>query len=270
MKAFASAAICLVVHASAARAQSAPAPTPPSSRPTAAVSWRVAGGQDVVALRDIARSTFPVDASPVAWRGEGASVLIEHHRTSGRRVHRFEVSAMHAGRFAYDSGIATIARPDTDRFSRLDGRYEYRRYLWTDAVLRGLDVGAGLHGGAWRTSLTRHLVDNIEAAEARTGASVAVVAAAGFRRSRFGVDVAWTNGGQIGQARERHSADPAPSRTRWGGGWLTDLAISADIAVWHRASVAVHYLRSGDGWLSSHRGLASSRRRLVAGVTYAR
>lgn len=224
-----------------------------------------------MALRDIARSGTPVDASPVAWRGDGPAFLLQHRRLKGTRAHRFDLSGMRASRFTYRTPLETLKRPDEDSYGRVEGRYEYRRYLFSDVFMDGLDIGAGVQGGGSQFWLTRHIPGDLKVSESRTSFVTALVAAVRFRReSRFGVEIGWANGGHIGRSSEHHTADPAASRTRWGGGWLTDLVIAADVAVTRRASIALQYLRTDDGLMSSHRGFTSARRSLTVGVTYAK
>ena len=263
------AACGLILHSALAWAQ--PVPPAQEAGPPAEVSWRVTGGSETISLRDIARTGTPVDASPVAWRGHGPALLIQHLRRSGRREHRFEVSAGRAGDFVYETSLESLARPESDSSARVDGRYEYRRYLFSDVLVRGLDIGAGAQGGLLYRRRSRHVPDGIEEAESRSALLTAVVATARFHRSpRVSVQVSWTNGGHIGRSVERYSVDAAANRTRWGGGWLTELAIEADVAVTRRTYVTIGYLRGDDGLLSSHRSFAGARRALTIGVTYAR
>lgn len=233
-------------------------------------SWGVSGGRDTLALRDIARTGTPVDASPVAWRGSGPAFLLQHRRVNGSHMLRFDLSGMQAGRFAYRTPVETVTRPASDSFRRLDARFEYRRYLFSDVLVRGLDIGAGLQGGAAQWWLSRHIDGDLKATESRSGLTTAIVAVVRFRRpSRFGVEIGWANGGHVGRSSERHSADAA-RYTRWGGGWLTDLVLAADVAVSRRASIGLQYVRADDGLMSSHRSFTSARRSMTVGVTYAK
>ena len=248
-------------------------PTPPAGTlgPVANVSWQVEAGRDTVALRDIARTGTPVDASPVAWSGDGPALLVRHTRPSGRRQHRFELTATHAGRFAFKSPLESIARPAGDVFNRVEARYEYRRYLFSNVLVRGLDIGAGLQGGGTRTQLTRHFDGDLEVRESRIAFRTALVAAVRFRwGSRFGFEVDWANGGHIDHATERHSADAGSNITRSGGGWLTDLVVAADVAISQRASIAIQYLSSDEWLFSSHRNFTTARRSWNVGVVYAK
>lgn len=261
--------IAFATQATVAWAQATP-PVEPARAP-GQVSWSFAGGRDTVALRDIARTGVPVDDSPVAWRGHGPSFLVQHMRAKGRRVHRVEFIAARAGHFQYKTPLDSVGRPEADSFSRVEARYEYRRYLFSNVFVRGLDIGAGLQGGGARWSLARHISGGIETGESRLSFVSALVTAIRFRReSRFGVEVNWANGGHIGRSSERHTADPAATRHHWGGGWLTDLVMAADVSISRHAAVVLQYVRVGDGLLSSHRSVTNARRSLALGVLYAK
>lgn len=246
----------LLFHATGALAQSS-------------ASWRVAFGRDDAALRDIARCCKPVDASPVTFRGTGTALFVEHQRLRGARLQRLEFSVARTGNFVYDSGLEKIARPEGDRFTRLDARYEYRRYLFSNVLVRGLDLGAGLSLGGSRSRLTREMDDNLVTTKTHLDVLIAFVTAARFRRSRFGVEVNWGNGGRISRIGERHSA-AADHPSQWGGGWLADLSIGADVSVSERVSLTARFLSTGDTVLSSHSQHTSDRNSLMVGVTYAK
>lgn len=246
----------LLLHATGALAQSS-------------ASWRVAFGRDEAALRDIARCCKPVDASPVTWRGTGTTMLVEHVRLRGTRLQRVEFSVARAGNFVYDSGLEKISRPEGDRFTRLDARYEYRRYFFSDVIVRGLDVGAGISLGGSRSSMSRNMPDNLSATRTHLDVMTALVAAARFRRSRFGLEVNWGKGAHIARIGDTHSVS-ADSASRWGGGWLTDLSIGADVSVSERVSLTARFLTTGDALLSSHSQYAGDRSSLMVGVTYAK
>jgi hypothetical protein len=248
--------------ATMAHAQPAAEPTPSA--------WRVTMGRDVVALRDISGTGIPVDASPVAWRGTGVGLFAQHTRQRGRWAHVFSATATRATTFEYDLGITTIPRSTDDRFTRIDARYEWRRQLFSDLWVRGVSIAAGLQVGALRTGVSRHVPVDIVATESRVAGVTALVVAVGFRRARGpGLEVAWANGGQIGRLSGRHSADQL-TRTQWGGGWQSDLAITGDIPIGRRTSVFARFATSNDGVLSSHRSVASDRSSISLGVMYGR
>jgi hypothetical protein len=258
--------LLLATHAAAQGVQ------PPGPDQSVVVSsWRIAAGHHRFALRDVARTGRPVDASPVAWRGTGPAFLVQHTRARTSSLHRFEISGAFAGGFAYDSGLETIARPEGDRARRIEGRYEYRRYPLADLFMNGLDAGIGVQGIGARSSIVRHVPVDLQSSETTTSGAVAVVAAARLRRwSRLDLEVTWTNGLGVATISERHSAGAAAERTRSGGGWLTDLAIAAGVPMTGRTSLAVVYLRTNDGLLSSHRSWTTARSAITFGVTYAK
>jgi hypothetical protein len=259
------ATMLLVISVPAASAQPASATGPGT------VSWRVEASRDSVALRDIARTGTPVDASPVAWTGDGPGLLVRHTRQSGRRTHGFEFSATRASHFVLKSPLESLARPNGDAFNRIEARYEYRRYLFSNVLVDGLDIGAAVQGGGTRTHLTRHFDGDLELTESRMAFRTAFVAAVRFRRgSRFGLGIDWANGGHIDHATERHSADSASTITRSGGGWLTDLVVAGDVAISSHASIAVKYLSSDEALMSSHRNFTTARRSWILGVVYAK
>jgi hypothetical protein len=232
-------------------------------------SWQVAFGRDDAAFRDIARCCKPVDASPVTWRGTGTAMLIEHQRLRGARLQRVEFSVVRAGNFVYDSGLEKVSRPEGDRFTRVDGRYEYRRYFFSNVIVRGLEVGAGISLGGSRSSMSRHMPDTLSATRTHLDVMTAIVAAARFRRSRFGLEVNWGNGAHIGRIGEAHTV-AADSPSRWGGGWFTDLSIGADVPVSERVALTARFLTTGDALLSSHSQYAGDRSAVMVGVTYAK
>jgi hypothetical protein len=78
------------------------------------------------------------------------------------------------------------------------------------------------------------------------------------------------NGGQISRSSERHSVDSAASRVRWGGGWLTELTLAAEVSLSRRVGVLVQYLRSDGGHLSSHRNFTRASRLVSVGISYAK
>jgi len=198
------------------------------------------------------------------------SLLFQYIRAHATRSHRYEFSTGLAGNFAYDSGIETTSRPHDDHYRRLEGRYEYRRYFFTNVGLRGLDVGGGVQGLGSRATLSRHVPENIEIGETAGALAGTGVLAARFRRwSRFGMEFGWINGINLTRLTSHHS-EYAGTRSQWGGGWLTDYVVGADVSVTPRASLTVTYFHRNDGLLSSHRGVTSARSSLSLGVMYAR
>jgi hypothetical protein len=242
---------------------------PPTADP-ARSAWRLSAGRDVAALRDISRTGIPVDASPVSWRGTGLGILAQHTRERGRWRQEFSAVFTQATEFHYEMGDITIPRPSDDRFTRTDAHYALHRRLFSDVGIRGVSLAAGVRLGLGRTSVERHVPVDLTATESRISATTAFVVTLGFRRGRGpGLDVEWGNGGHVGRLSARHSSDQL-TRTQWGGGWQTDLAIEGDIPIGRVTSLVARYLRSNDGVLSSHRSVASARSSLSLGVMYGR
>ncbi len=186
-------------------------------------------------------------------------------------MHVFSLEASRVSDFAYDSGLRSVSRPSGDRFTRVEGRYEYRRYVLSDVGLRGLDFGAGLRGGLLRSTLTRQVDGPIDSEESRSGLTTAFVLAARFQRgTRLTLDLQWANGLHVARATERHSSSPHASRSQWGGGWLTDLWAGASLGITPRTALALRYGQYDDGQMSSHRNLTSRRHLLTIGVVYVR
>ncbi len=78
----------------------------------------------------------------------------------------------------------------------------------------------------------------------------AVVVAARWRRwRRLDLQATWSNAALLAHTDERHSADPLSTVDAWGGGWLTELALTADVEVARRAAIHVGYLHGGQGRL---------------------
>jgi hypothetical protein len=69
---------------------------------------------------------------------------------------------------------------------------------------------------------------------------------------------------------DRYDVEPSADMTRWGGGWLTDLALTGALRVAPRFAVTGSWLRTGEGNAVMHHTFVFSRQRITAGVTYAR
>lgn len=247
-----------------------PAGAQPVSADSPQVLWRISAGRDAAGLRDIARTNIPVDASPVQWRGTGLGLFAQHSRERGRWRQEFSAAFTRATEFHYEVGDISTPRPSDDQFTRADLLYALHRRLFSDVGIRGVSLAAGLRLGLGRTSVERHVPVDLTANESRISAATAFVVTVGFRRGRGpGVDVEWSNGGHVGRLSAWHSSDQV-SRTQWGGGWQTDLAIEGDIPIGRRTSVVARYFRSNDGVLSSHRSVASARSSVTLGVMYGR
>lgn len=262
-------AAILMLAVSVADAQSAAPSSPSPALP--AIVWSVEVGYESLWLRDVARTTRPVDASPVSWEGDGPAIAARYDRANPKRLHRFEFSFSSTGHFVYDAVVRTIPRSPDDHATRVGGRYEYRRYPFRDLWIDGLDIGIGVQGLGEHLSLARHFDPSIEIDRSENRLGTAVVAAARFRRWQWlDVEVAWANGMLINRTHASHSADAEASYDQWGGGWLTDLAIVATVPVSRQVGIQASLLRSAQGLYASHDHASSGRSRLLAGVTYGR
>jgi hypothetical protein len=280
LRAFVSIAI-LLASASAAVA-GPPAGTMPAfpqeaiegSAPSSpAVTWRVAVGLGTLWIRDVASSRFGqhVDASPVSWEGHGAAVAVSFDHATPRRLHRLEVMFERTGDAVLRTPIAEVPRNAGDGGFRLSGRYEYRRYLFEDLGVKGLDIGFGAQGGAEFASITQHFDPSFEQRLRETTLAGAVVAAARFRRwRRVQVEVSWVNGGAVVRVSRRHSAAAATTVGHWGVGWLTDVAVRADVRLSPAAAIFASYFQTGRGRFVTRDAAASGRRLWMVGVSYGR
>jgi hypothetical protein len=239
-------------------------------RPATTVWTGVAGVQQV-SLRDVARTGPPVDSSPVAREGDGPMFVLgyRHHRPD--RVHRLEFAATLADDFSYVGGRGTAVLPPQDDATSLEGRYEYRRYPFRDAALRGFDVGVGVEAILDRTVLSRSFVPAIAVTDSVTRGGAGVVAAARLRRwSAIQFEASWTNAALLARAAQSHSIDPLARSVRTGPGWITDLDAIASIRVAGRWSVAVAYRQSGEGLLGTRPAWTIGRSRASVGAEYVR
>lgn len=161
-------ACSLMTIGSAALAQPATSGEPSSE-------WRLAAGRDVAALRDVSGTGIPVDASPVAWRGTGVGITLEHARTRGRWTREIAAAVTRAASFHYTGAGPAEDRSPDDRFTRLALGIEWQRQVITNAWLRGLSLSAGLRAGVLRTTVAKHMPVDIRMTESRTGGLTALV-----------------------------------------------------------------------------------------------
>jgi len=239
--------------------------------PLAATTWRFEGGHDTLDFRDIVRAGPPVDASPVFWRGSGTGMMVQHDRDTGPRLHQFTFAFRRVGSFVYHSPLGDRARPSSDRYQVVEGRYEYRRYFFDNVAMRGLDGGLGVQAIVEHSARRRTVPDALVADETMTSYGTAFVLAARLRRwSRWRFDLAWVNAFRLARLGETYSADAAAARTRWGGGWATELMMALDVRFAKQLSLGVTWRHTGDGTMSSHRSFTTSRDLVTAGVTYAK
>jgi hypothetical protein len=233
------------------------------------VSWTIRAGYASSALRDVARRTRPLDASPVALVGRGPVVSARLDLARSKRLHRFGVVFAPAGELSSVGPLHTVARGQDERLVTLGGSYEYRRYPLRDVLLKGLDIGVGgLATGDWR-SLQRTFSAGIAIRETEALAGIGLVAAASYRPwRRFGVEAGWTNGGALARTTQRHAAGAVSSFSSLGGGWQTRLEVNGDLRIGRRTSLAVSYFRSDGGLFTSHHAVVSSASHVTVGVTY--
>src|SRR5215831_3550051 len=59
--------------------------------------WTAAGGRETFTYRDVARTSPPVDASPIEWTGSGPSLTATYERGNETRAHRVLVDVASAG-----------------------------------------------------------------------------------------------------------------------------------------------------------------------------
>lgn len=235
------------------------------------IAWRGIAGYQTYGQRDVATSRPPVDASPVRWQGSGPILTVDYDRARPLRLHRFELTVSSSGGFEYDTGRGTVPRPEADGASFLEGQYDYRRYLAKELGLSGLHAGVGVRGAGERRSLQRHYGGDVTLNETAVTGSIAIVAALRYRPGdRFSAEAEWSNAAALSRGRQDHIADVAMDRTRWGGGWITDLAARGEVRVTPHVAAVVFYLRRGEGVLSDHRTYAADRQRVMAGITYVR
>lgn len=252
-----------VFFATAAGAQTTAPRSLPSPPPPA---WTVAGGYESFWLRDIAQGTRPVDASPVAWEGQGPAIVGNY---DGDR-HHVEGAFSSASSFALESPAQAVPASSDDRARRLTGRYQYRWYPFRNLGVDGLDIGFGAEGNADHLRLLRHFQAAIELRTHVINFGTAGVVAVRLSRSKFNLRATFGNGLSIGRSSTRHLANVETSLGGWGGGWQTNLDLRAAVRVRAHTSVVAAYLNAGEGRFASHDSFTFGRSRFSAGVTYER
>jgi hypothetical protein len=228
-------------------------------------------GAESQSVRGISRGGPPVDASPVVWRGSGPSLSIAYERGARRRLHRATLDLSQAGSFAYVGPITRVDASGEDGLRRVEGRYEYRRYPFDDLVMRGLHAGVGVQGIGRHLRFTRRASAFATQRNSETTAAIAVVAALRVDRwARWTADLEWVNGISTNYGSQRLDIDPLADLRGHGGGWLTDLSARVTVRVAPALALTVAYLRADEGTMVSSNSAATARRRVIAGVTYAR
>ena len=260
----------LLVTAIAATDLPAQAPAPVTSPPVD-VTWSIAAGYETWALRDIARSTLPMDGSPVSLEGRGPALTLRHERALRQRLHRFDLSVAAAAGFAYHTPTATIRLSSSDRIGRISGRYEYTRFPFVDVLIDGFDLGIGIQGNAARRSLSRELpgAGALRQTETEVGFGMPIVARL-QRWARTEVEVAFSPGLAIGRSRQSHSAGTGIDDGYAGGGGTAELTAHVCVRLSPHVQLVTTYAGSHDWRLSDHRSYSARRRQLVMGVSYGR
>ena len=192
--------LCLALPA-AAQAQTAPADG----------TWRAWAGHDTFRFRDTAKSSPPVDGSPVEWRGGGPILGLDWDRERPFRLHRVNLAFSAAGGFEYDTGIGTIPQPGEESARFLEGGYEYRRYFARAIGIRSLHAGIGVRGGGERRTFERRRGGN-QLTDTTTAGSIAGVAALRFRPAEL-VGRSRTTRSATSRARSRPCARRCACRT---------------------------------------------------------
>lgn len=244
------------------------AQTPTSAPQTS--QWSAGVGYESFALRDIGRKGQPVDASPVAWQGNGPVFVVQRARQRGPRSHRIQFEGALVGDFAYRSPTRVVGLSADDRYRSLEGRYEYRRSFFTDRIMRGLDIDVGVQAIGSMATFTHGVPSNLTTNEQILSTGPAVVTGVRLRRwPAVRIHVDWINGAVLARFRQEHTGAEL-TRSRWGSGWLTDLSGVAAIRLTPRAALLVRYYESGAGLLANYQNFATSRRSLLLGATYDR
>jgi hypothetical protein len=119
--------------------------------------------------------------------------------------------------------------------------------------------------------LRHHYGGNVALTETDLAGSIAIVAALRYRPSdRFGAELEWGNAATLAHSQQHHEDDVVADDESWGSGWCTDLTAHGDVRVTRHAALVLSYTRRGEGRMFNHRAYASTRHRVMEGVTYAR
>ncbi len=266
----ASAGLILTMMAGAARGQTSKAPDASAPGRTASF-WTVEAGHESFWLRPVSQIARPMDASFVKWAGGGPTLLVsrEWERPAGARRVAFAVSAL--GRFAYDTGVQSIARPAQEGSSWVSGHYEQPHFLFRNWLPAGLDAGFGFQALGERLSFDRRYSPDIAERETDLCGGVAFVLLARYHGwHRLGVEAEWANGALAGHTSWVREADALGAGSGWAGGWLTDLAVRGDVPVAHRTAVTFRYGRAEHFFAWTHHAQLASRRQFTIGVMYGR
>ena len=256
-----------VLTAAAASAQ------PPAAAPPVATEgqhgWSLQIGYESFTMRDISRNGRPPDASPIAWKGEGPAVISRYAIHRPKSTHQIEAGFRQARSFTYEAPTQSFDAPG-DRASQLAARYEYRRYIWRDLGLDGFDLGLGAQGTGIRQVIDRHITASLRATTTIAGGGGAGVVVARFQRwDRVHLAAAWSNGAIVSHRTAAHSA-VSEADTFWGGNFLTDTELRADVKLTRAARLAVSWRRYFELYGSDHFSYSGVWQSLNVGVLYAR
>jgi hypothetical protein len=194
----------------------------------------------------------------------------QYDRSTRPRLHRFQFHALWAGGAVLRTATQNIPQA-SENSAEFGGSYEYRRYPFRDLGMDGLDLGVGVEGGAILRTVTQRFDPAIETRDRSMSYTVAVVAAGRLARWRtWQFEASWTNGMAIGHSTLRHTTAAQTETPQWGGGWLTDLSLRADIRVSGAITTFVSYFTTGRGFYQSHATTVTGRHQFIAGVVYGR
>ena len=268
MRGWTTVAALITTFSISAAAVAQPAPSTQGIGPSH--GWSAQTGYEVFSLRDISRSGTPPDASPIAWRGTGPVVTGRYEFTRPRSAHLADVSVSRSGDFAYAAPTRSTAANDNDFAYRMEGRYEYRRYLWRDLGIDGFDIGVGAQGAGARVGFDRHIASALQSKTRITGGGLAGVVSMRLRHwRRLAFDASWGNGAIISSRRTDHSASPDAAESVSGGSWLSDLAVRGDFALTPAASLSVSWRSAFELYQSNHFSFADDRHSFNVGIRYA-
>jgi hypothetical protein len=258
----------LTAALAAATASAQPAPAAPAI--DTRTGWSAQAGYETFSLRDISRGGRPPDASPITWKGEGPAVTGRYDINRARSRHMVDVTWRQARGFTYEAPTRSVAGLAGDAASRLEARYEYRRYFWRDLGIEGLDVGLGVQGIGARTALERHITSSLSTStRIAGGGGSGVVVARLDRWSRLHLDASWANGAIVSNRSAGHSAMP-DEETFSGGNFLSDTAVRVDWRMTGTAWLAVTWRRYFEMYASDHYSHSGVWHSINLGVLYAR
>ena len=256
----------VLLTAASASAQPSPPPAGEALR-----GWSASAGYEAFSLRDISRSGRPPDASPITWRGEGPSITGRYEITRPRSQHLIDATWLQASGFSYEAPTRSVTALSGDAASRLEGRYEYRRYFWRDLGMDGFDVGFGAQGIGARTALDRQITASLSTkTRIAGGGGAGVIVARLHRWQRVQLDASWANGAIVSSRTAEHSAVPDATDTFSGGNFLSDIAARADWRLTGTTRLAVTWRRYFEMYGSDHFSYSGVWHSFNVGVLYAR